>query len=41
MNIKHIKIATGSPQATGQVDIIEFRPALGKLYEKNWHQTNL
>lgn len=42
MNIKHIKIATGSPQANEQVERYNrvLAPALGKLYDgKDWHRS--
>ena len=42
MNIKHIKIATGSPQANGQVERYNrvLTPMLGKLYTgKDWHKS--
>lgn len=41
-NIKHIKVATGSPQANGQVERYNriLGPALGKLYDgKNWDKS--
>jgi len=41
MNIKHIKIATDSPQANGQVERYNriLAPAIGKLYDgKDWHK---
>lgn len=42
MNITHVKVATGSPQANGQVERVNrfLGPALGKLYDgKNWHKS--
>lgn len=41
-NVKHIKIATGSPKANGQVERYNriLAPALGKLYTgKDWHKS--
>lgn len=42
MNVKHVKVATGSPQANGQVERYNriLAPALGKLYTgKDWHKS--
>lgn len=41
-NIKHIKVATGSPQANGQIERYNrvLAPALGKLYAgKDWYKS--
>lgn len=41
-NIEHVKIATASPQANGQVERYNrmLAPMLGKLYEgKDWHKS--
>jgi len=42
INIQHVKIATASPQANGQVERYNriLAPALGKLYDgKDWHKS--
>jgi len=42
MNVRHVKVATGSPQANGQVERYNrvLAPTLGKLYTgKDWHKS--
>ncbi|KYN27945.1 Pro-Pol polyprotein [Trachymyrmex cornetzi] len=46
MNVKHIKVATGSPQANGQVERVNrvLAPALAKMVDnsdKSWHKVLL